>query len=342
MLERKTSKIHKRGLVPAITLKAQHGSTVASELERFKTDIDLRAYAAGQGYELDRKCSWHGTAVMRHVNGDKIIISREDDGHYVYWSVRNDSDNGTIIDFVKFRQNSPNLGQVRKELRAWIGSPPPVVQTSLPPLRKTAKARRRIQKRYDSMRVAHSNTYLEQERCIPALALQYWRFDDTVRTDRKGNAVFPHYDTEGLCGYEMKNAGFTAFAPGGTKGLWLSKTIRDDNCLVICESAIDALSHAVLFHGCRTRYASIAGKPTAVQLNLLRVEIERMPAGSEIIAAMDSDQAGRALADLVRRAVEATSRGDVKFRSEEPTGFKDWNDQLKSQRSSRAVCSERS
>ena len=46
---------------------------------------------------------------MRHGNGDKIIISREDDGHYVYWSVRDDSDNGTIIDFVKYRQNSRNL-----------------------------------------------------------------------------------------------------------------------------------------------------------------------------------------------------------------------------------------
>jgi hypothetical protein len=112
--------------------------------------------------------------------------------------------------------------------------------------------------------------------------------------------------------------------------LWLSKTIREDNRLVICESAIEALSHAILFQDCRTRYASIAGKPTAVQLNLLRVEIERMPAGSEIIAAMDSDQAGRALADLVCRSVEACCRADVKFKREEPNGFKDWNDQLKS------------
>jgi len=323
-------------------LNPPEASTTTSELDRFKTDIDLRAYAAAHGYELDRKCSWNGSAVMRHGNGDKIIISRADDGHYVYWSVRDDSDKGTIIDFVKYRQNSDKFCQIREELRTWIGSQARVAYANLPPLRKTVKDRRRIQNRYNSMSVAHTNAYLEEERCIPALALQFWRFDDTVRADRKGNAVFPHYDTEGLCGYEMKNAGFTAFAPGGTKGLWLSKTIRDDNCLVICESAIDALSHAVLFHGCRTRYASIAGKPTAVQLNLLRVEIERMPAGSEIIAAMDSDQAGRALADLVRRAVEATSRGDVKFRSEEPTGFKDWNDQLKSQRSSRAVCSERS
>jgi hypothetical protein len=324
-------------MVKVIKLNPPEGSTVASELERFKTDIDLRAYAAGQGYELDLKCSWRGSAVMRHVSGDKIIISREDDGHYVYWSVRNDSDHGTIIDFVKCRQNGANLCQIRKQLRAWAGSPAGVAHVRLPPLRKTAKSRRRIQCRYDSMNVAPSNAYLHKERSIPSLASQYWRFDDTVRTDRRGNAVFPHYDTEGLCGYEIKNTGFTGFAPGGTKGLWLSKKIREDHRLVICESAIDALSHAILFQDCRTRYASIAGKPTSFQLNLLQVEIERMPVGSEIVAAMDSDQAGRALADLVHRSVEASCRADVTFRKDEPKGFKDWNDQLKSQKHARGT-----
>jgi len=73
---------------------------------------------------------------------------------------------------------------------------------------------------------------------------------------------------------------------------------------------------------------------------LLRVEIERMPAGSEILAAMDSDQAGRALADLIRRSVEASGRADVTFRREEPSGFKDWNDQLKSLRQAKAISSE--
>ena len=32
--------------------------------------------------------------------------------------------------------------------------------------------------------------------------------------------VFPHFDREGPCGYEIKNQGFAGFAVGGTKGLW--------------------------------------------------------------------------------------------------------------------------
>lgn len=49
------------------------------ELEKFKTEIDLRAYAAGHGYELDRNESYTGSAVMRNPNADKIIIKRDAD-----------------------------------------------------------------------------------------------------------------------------------------------------------------------------------------------------------------------------------------------------------------------
>ena len=90
------------------------------ELETFKTDIDLRAYAAALGYGLDRKASWRGSSVLRHPNGDKIIVKRDHDGHFVYFSVRDENDNGSIIDFVQ-RRKAYNLGQVRQELRPWIG-----------------------------------------------------------------------------------------------------------------------------------------------------------------------------------------------------------------------------
>src|SRR5271154_3800090 len=116
------------------------------ELESFKSGIDLRAYAAGQGYQLDPKESWRGSAVMRHPRGDKIVVKRGSDGHYVYFSVRRDDDNGSIIDFVQFRQNV-SLGVVRKELRPWIGQPP-VPVPAFPALPKTAKDRMHVEAEY--------------------------------------------------------------------------------------------------------------------------------------------------------------------------------------------------
>ena len=303
-----------------------------SELDKFKTDIDLRAYAAGQGFQLDRKESWRGTSVMRHpVSNDKLIIKRGLDGHYVYFSVRDDRDNGTIIDFVQFRQGL-SLGAVRKELRPWIGQPP-VPVPAFPALYKTEKDRMKVEAAYARMKDASTgHPYLERRRALPAALLALDRFAGRVRMDDKGNAVFPHFDAQGLSGYELKNVGFTGFASGGSKALWLSQELPDDNRLVICESAIDALSHAVLFPDDHARYASIGGKPNPQQPELIRAAIARMPAGSEIVAAMDADADGAKLAEIVRRAVELTGRLDLRFALQEPFGFKDWNDVLRAKK----------
>jgi hypothetical protein len=299
------------------------------ELESFKTNVDLRAYAAGQGYQLDRKHSWAGSAVMRNpATDDKVIIKRGTDNHYIYFSVRDDRDNGSIIDFVQFRQRL-SLGAVRKELRPWIGMPPVPVPT-FPALVKTAKDRGAVEIEYAKMQDALRHRYLENERALPAGLLETERFAGRVRVDEHGNAVFPHFDADGLCGYEIKNrGGFTGFASGGSKGLWLSHEQTDDTRLVFCESAIDGLSHAVLFPDDRARYASIGGKPNPLQPDLIRAAVERLPVGAEIIAAMDADADGAKLAGVVRQAVQLSGRDDLRFTMQEPFGFKDWNDQLR-------------
>src|SRR6266849_10535825 len=110
--------------------------------------------------------------------------------------------------------------------------------------------------------------YLENERCIPAEVLELERFAGRIRMDARGNAVFPHFDAEGLCGYEITNKGFTGFAAGGSKGLWFSQAKPEDNRLVFCESAIDALSHAALYPAQDTRYASIGDQVNPQQPEL--------------------------------------------------------------------------
>jgi hypothetical protein len=300
-----------------------------SELDTFKTRIDLRSYAAGQGYQLDRKKSWPGTSVMRHPDThDKVIIKRGLDGHYIYFSVRDPRDNGSIIDFVQNRQRL-SLGAVRKELRPWIGQPPMPVP-AFPALPKTEKDRMKVEAAYARMKDAtEGHPYLERRRALPGSLLAQDRFAGRVRIDDRGNAVFPHFDAQGLSGYELKNVGFTGFASGGSKALWITHETPDDERLIFCESAIDALSHAVIFPDDHARYASIGGKPNPQQPELIRAAAARMPIDSEIVAAMDSDADGARLADTVRKAVELTGRLDLRFSVQEPFGFKDWNDQLR-------------
>jgi hypothetical protein len=296
-----------------------------SELDLFKRSIDLRAYATAEGYLLDRRKSSRGSSVMRHINGDKIVVSRKPSGHYRYFSVRRDGDHGTIVDFIQNRR-SVSLGPIRKELRDWTGA----TATALSPLSElfeTPKNRRSVQSRYAAMRFADRHFYLEHERGIPAIALRFWRFRGRIKIDSHGNAVFPHFDTNGLCGYELRNFDFKGFSSGGTKGLWLSRASSIDQRLVICESAIDAISHSALFQEGETRYASVGGKLNGRQPHLIGLQIARMPRSAEIVAATDADLGGEQLAASIRRAFSCVAAQT--FRREQPVGFKDWNDQLR-------------
>ena len=298
------------------------------ELEEFKRTIDLRIYAAALAFVLDKRESWRGSAVMRHPNGDKIIVKLNGaDGHFVYFSVRDERDNGTIIDFVQNRLRL-SLGAVRKELRPWIGAPP-VALAAFPPLRPSSRDRLRVEAEFAKMQDALRHPYLENERALPASLLELPRFAGRIRIDARGNAVFPHWDLDGLSGFEIKNAGYTGFSSGGTKGLWLSHEFPDDNRLVVCESAIDALSHAVLFPDEHARYASIGGKPNPVQPELIRAAAARMPLKSKIVAGTDADEDGVKLAEMIREAVQLSGRDDLAFVFHEPVGAKDFNDVLR-------------
>jgi hypothetical protein len=263
---------------------------------------------------------------------DKIVVKRNGNGHYVFFSVRDDSDHGTVIDFLQ-RRRDLSLGAVRRILRPWIGRS--ATSPRLSELEPTSPDRVRVESEYRRAVNARRYPYLEEDRCLPAALLSSRRFAGRLRIDYRGNTVFPHFDAAGLCGYEIKNRGFTGFAAGGEKGLWFSHTRPDDRRLVLAESAIDALSYAVLFPDSdeQTRYASLGGKPNSKQAGLVQATIARLPEGSEIIAAFDADESGRLLVEAVGLAVAGVAtkmeRTGLIFEAHLPAEEgEDWNQVL--------------
>ena len=299
-----------------------------SELDAFKREIDLREFAVSLGYEIDRHESWRGSTVLRR-DADKIVVKRNGNGHYVFFSVSDDQDNGTVIDLLQRRQNL-TLGAVRQILRPWIGRP--AICSQFPRLEPVGLDRMRVEGVYRRMANAQRFPYLEHERCVPAAVLSSPRFAGRMRIDSLGNTVFPHFDAAGLCGYEIKNGGFTGFAAGGQKGLWFSHTQPADRRLILTESAVDALSYAALFPNAedQTRYASLGGKPSSRQRALVQATIAKLPAGAEIVAAFDADDAGRQMVKVIREAAASvarrTGRSDLIFKAHLPTQEgEDWN-----------------
>ncbi len=308
------------------------------ELDQFKTQINLCEYAATRGFELDRKKSSRRCAVMRHHNGDKLVISRGTNQHWVYFNVHDDRDQGTIVDFIQVRDRC-SLGELRRQLRAWRASEPFAAFES------PRKMPHLVPCQYDASQVLKNwmkaqpidggHPYLEKERQIPASILGEACFADQIRIDRRGNALFPHYRDGSLCGFEVKNRGFTGFSPGGMKSIWSSTCEASPQEFVIAENAIDALSYAALHGLANRRFNSLSGQPSALQIDLLKEIVSNGKDIQRVILAFDQDEGGHKLAQRIEESLASTLPSTANMQRHFPSvAGQDWNDVLR-QRSHR-------
>lgn len=300
---------------------------MTEELEQFKRLINLTEFAAAKGYVLVPKESTYASVVMQHpTSGDKLVVRRDPDEHWVYFAVGDATDHGTVIDFLLHR-GSPNLGSVRRELKPWLAADrprldPACFRADVEPLPSDQRA---VFAAYEQAREAPDSAFL-RARGLRQDTLQLPRFAGTWRIDPRGNVVFPHTDEQGLLtGYEVKNADFTAFSAGGEKTLWRSREFPGDTRLVLTESAIDALSYHQLRPDSRTRYVSTAGSLAKRQPSAVRTAIGALGAGT-VILAFDNDETGERLADEVQELVALAN-----FVRSAPKKLKGWNQVLRAQ-----------
>jgi Ti-type conjugative transfer relaxase TraA len=301
-----------------------------NELERFKKEINLAEYAQANGYSVDKRESSRNSKIMRHENGDKIVVATDKDGHGIYFSVRNDWDNGSIVDFVQSRRGM-NLGETRRELRPWVGlgpQPERPIMAEPKPLPSRDFDSHQMTRAFAMTKAVEHHIYLES-RGIEHATLQDSRFTGMVREDHRGNAVFPHYGQGGLTGYELKNDEFTGFSKGGTKGVWVSNNFTTAKEVVVTESAIDALSHAQIRNtGKETAYLSVGGEISKSQQRLISSLMERaQQQGAQITIATDNDGPGHTLAQKLERMAPK----DALIKRDTPEQGKDFNESLQMQ-----------
>lgn len=295
------------------------------DFKRLKEQINLAQFAASYGYQLDQPKSTRSSLVMRHSNGDKIIVSKK--GRvWVYFSVTNDTDNGTVVDFVKNRSQK-SLPDIGRELSAWSGY---VDIVACPDIQEQVYDRARIKRAFGLMKPAIHHLYLIQERKIPLEVLHHPCFCDRIFQDRYGNAVFPHQDENGVCGLELKNTDKGVFMRGSEKALWLANINPLHTALVLAESSIDALSHFALFRLENASYGAVSGGMKDKQFTFLLSVIEKMPALGKIILAVDHDQGGEKIAGRIEDFLTGKFQGAVLRHTPEQNG-QDWNDVLKNQ-----------
>ncbi|MDD5728516.1 MAG: DUF3991 and TOPRIM domain-containing protein [Victivallales bacterium] len=224
--------------------------------------------------------------------GDTIVIKRQQDGNYTFWSPTS-KHKGSVIDLIMWQENV-GMTQACKIAGEKISgfSQDGKVQTPkhLEPVPEFD------QSKVEQLIPVKAHKYLEG-RGIDNL--DHGRFKGTVFTDKHHNAVFPHTNAAGkIIGYAMKNTEFNGFSPGGSKSVWKSNQFRNDNQLVVTESAVDALSYAKMLdkHDQKqffnTRFISTEGAFSPEVRELIAAEIASMPETAKVIAAFDNDDQG--------------------------------------------------
>src|ERR1019366_3300340 len=188
------------------------------ELDSFKRDIHLVQFAVERyGYVRDRRESSVSSHVLRHeASRDKLVVRRDADGHWTYFSVRDGRDSGTVIDFVQARRGR-GLREVREELRRYLGRPHPPFELPRAPSPAAPPEPRAVGEAFVQALRAETSPYLNARGLRPE-TLRDMRFAETWRLGPRQNVLFVHTDDAGVVtGFEVKNHGFTGFATGGAR-----------------------------------------------------------------------------------------------------------------------------
>lgn len=299
----------------------KHMNNSEDELQRFKTEINLSEYLASHGFELDEHKSCTSYAVMRKNDLKYVVTQDRNDAHYVFTDAHNPANSGSVIDACQ-SLTGKNLGQVRKELRHWIGANKPSFSNKKyqKNIKKSETDFAKVAVAFDNAKSVFDYSYFES-RCIEKSTVN--AFSETIKQSVGSTILFRHFNAENpaVSGFEYKSKDYAGFSKGGQKGLCVFRQSDPAELkkVVICETAIDALSKAQLDKMPRdTAYVSLAGNPSLEQLEQLKAVVQHYDL--DAVIAVDRDPGGDLIAEQILKVLPGTSRT--------VPGGKDWNEDL--------------
>ncbi len=288
----------------------------------FKTKINIAEFSTTFGYKIDRKKSTRTSIAMKSCN-DKIIVSRKG-GIWVYFSVVNDQDSGTIIDFVANRTGS-SMADIGKRLADWSGIT--VHHRQLPIAQSPTHDPSRVKTIFAKCKPITKSEYLES-RGLTEQLLRSKRFAGRIYEDSYRNLAFPHFRNREICGLELKNANRGMLVRGSQKTFWRSNASHSDDTLVIAESVIDALSYQQIHSMENAIFLATGGGVSNHQCKILCEMIDAAPSLMTVILATDNDDGGKRISNRISEAIQASSfSGEVQTHTPSKPG-QDWNDAL--------------
>jgi len=295
------------------------------ELNAFKTEINFPEFLTNNGYELSKEGCRNYPVLIQ--GDDVLVITQDSNNHWTYFNKHDGEDKGTIIDFIQRRQHV-SLGHVRKILRPYINSSVGVGYRAQTPSHSAPASvhdsfnRETINNIIKQAPVINSHPYLTGRKIPTYIQSIYSKairnHSTTFHNHTFNNILFPHRDTIGFCGGEIRNRNFKSCLPDSRRGIWYASR-PNPTAIIITESAIDCLSYATLYPSQNFTLISIAGALSEYQSSIFkRLKTHNLP----IHIATDADQSGDLYAEKLSNILSNTAR------IRPPEGM-DWNDILK-------------
>ena len=286
---------------------------------QIKERVALPELLAHHGYALQKgetlgRGKWHV-----FEGDDKLVVFRGRGGDWMYFNAQDERDKGSVVDWMKNRVATGRLAglgplpgrnlwqSVNDHFRAYLNLPEAErPRLALPPLGETAPGERFEGSYPRDCGPLADTAYLEGR----GIARSTWedpqfagRILNQRHTVQRGqmpavtyvNTAFPAYHEGRVVGLELKGEGFRGQAADSqfARSLWLSRLPEGQAAthLVVCESAIDALSYSQLHPKKQVLYASTAGTLTQNKI----FELKRLMGEGSIPvlrAAFDNDAQG--------------------------------------------------
>jgi len=297
--------------------RSQHFDNSDEELEQIKRQVNLIQIAETYEYTIVEKESNNKHTVMK--NGINTLVIKNEGEHLIYFNRDDDSDKGTVIDFIQFRTGK-NIGEIRKELRSQLHlNNPARLKPSCSPATLNNLESTDIP---NNFRIKNANSISDHPylttRHIPKDIQKRYQGHILQSTDYHRNVVFPLINAQGICGTDNRNKDYKNI--DGTKGIWSAKD-SEPTGVVLAESPVDALSFIACNPQLKMNLISFCGALSDKQFDTIKKEVGKLP----VCIATDNDKAG----DLYTKKLIKLFPSAVISQPYE--GGQDWNNVLENQ-----------
>lgn len=270
--------------------------------KQFREEISIMDMAMSVGYKYDRR---KGKKWPVFVNGNKekiMIVNPKSSSNQGYRNLHDDTDKGTLIDFVSNRlgndfpvdaslSEAMNVNKVLYNFTKEVFPENQIYWPNEKPAKQFTKeglTSSLIDSRYLISRFIRKDVFEAKEFAGTILNINNKGFN---------NMAFPFFNIdETIIGIEQKNYAFDYFVEGSqlTNSIWHSNIPSVLEKVVIAESAIDALSYCQLKPSNNTIYISIGGSLSYDQIKVIKALKDKSTISENFhfVSAVDNDKAG--------------------------------------------------